>query len=59
MPPDAGFQKRLAFGQIAETAIAQWIMRARGGVVLPIYEVEHDTGKGPRVFSAEGDLTKS
>ena len=45
-----GFQKQLAFGQLAETDIAKWIMR-RGGTVLPIYDIEYDTGKGPRVFS--------
>ncbi len=53
---ETSFQRRLAFGQIAETAIAQWIMRVRGGQVLPIYDIEYETGKGPRIFSADGDL---
>lgn len=46
------FESRLAFGQIAETRIAQWII-ARGNHVLPIYDVEVDTGKGPRIFGGE------
>ena len=53
---ETGFQRRLAFGQIAETTIARWIMTARGGLVLPIYDIEYETGKGPRIFSAGGDL---
>lgn len=44
------FQKQLAFGQIAESQIAKWII-SRGGIVLPIYDVEYDTGKGPRLFA--------
>lgn len=43
------FERQLAFGQIAETLIAKWII-ARGNLVLPIYDVEVDTGKGPRLF---------
>jgi hypothetical protein len=49
------FREHLAFGQIAETQIAKWIM-SRGGVVLPIYDVEIESGKGPRVFSTEGEF---
>jgi hypothetical protein len=49
------FQRNLAFGQIAETDIAKWLIR-RGVVVLPIYDVEYETGKGPRVFSCAGNL---
>lgn len=50
------FQRALAFGQIAETAISRWIMKERGGVILPIYDIEYETGKGPRIFSAGGSL---
>jgi len=46
------FKEQLAFGQIAETQIARWLL-ARGGVVLPIYDVEIQSGKGPRVFSKD------
>lgn len=49
------FQSQLAFGQIAETDIARWLIR-RGNVLLPIYEKEIDTGKGPRIFYEAGDF---
>lgn len=49
------FQSQLAFGQIAETDIARWLLQ-RGNVLLPIYEKEIDTGKGPRVFFSGGDF---
>ena len=48
------FGSNLAFGQIAETAISKWFIK-RGYLVLPVYEKEIDTGKGPRVFSTEGE----
>ena len=43
------FQARLAFGQAAETTIARWLRR-RGAAILPIYDIEYDDGKGPRLF---------
>lgn len=49
------FQSQLAFGQIAETDIARWLLQ-RGNVLLPIYEKEIDTGKGPRIFFGNGDF---
>lgn len=49
------FQKNLAFGQMAETAIARWLI-SRGAIILPIYDIEYDTGKGPRLFSADANL---
>lgn len=50
------FERHLAFGQIAETRIAKWII-ARGNLVLPIYDVEIHTGKGPRLFGgSDGEL---
>ncbi len=52
---DLAFQKNLAFGQMAETAIARWLI-SRGAIVLPIYDIEYDTGKGPRLFSADMKL---
>lgn len=48
------FQNQLAFGQIAETDIARWLL-ARGNILLPIYDKEISTGKGPRVFFQGGD----
>ena len=35
---------------------ARWIMLARGAQVLPIYDIEYETGKGPRIFAASGSL---
>lgn len=43
------FEKQLAFGQIAETEIARWLLD-RGNFVLPVYDIEYDSGKGPRLF---------
>jgi hypothetical protein len=50
---DEQFQKQLAFGQAAETAIAKWLM-SRGGLILPIYDIEYpqEEKKGPRAFSS-------
>lgn len=46
------FESRLAFGQVIETRIARWLL-ARGAHILPVYDIEYETGKGPRLFSAE------
>jgi hypothetical protein len=43
------FQKKLAWGQAAETCIARWLIR-QGYILLPVYDSEYDSGKGPRVF---------
>lgn len=50
---NAEFQKQLAFGQMAETAISKWII-GLGGIVVPAYDSENN--KGPRIFSLEGSL---
>ena len=47
---ERSFQANLAFGQQAETEVAKWLMR-RGYSILPVYDIEYDTGKGPRLFS--------
>lgn len=49
---DRQFQNRLAFGQMAETKIARWIL-SKGAVIMPIYDIEYESGKGPRIFSIE------
>lgn len=48
-----GFHQQLAHGQLGESIIAKWCM-SRGSSVLPVYEKEIDTGKGPRFFTPEG-----
>lgn len=50
-----GFNQNLATGQLGESVIAKWCM-SRGNMVLPVYEKEIDTGKGPRFFTPSGQL---
>lgn len=49
------FEENLGFGQVGESAIARW-MRRRGNYILPVYEKEIDSGKGPRLFGPSGQL---
>ena len=49
------FDKQLATGQLGESDIALWC-KSRGNCVMPVYEKEIDTGKGPRFFTPEGQL---
>lgn len=49
------FQAKLAHGQLGESAIAKWCI-SRGNSVLPVYEKEIDTGKGPRFFTDQGQI---
>jgi hypothetical protein len=49
------FEDQLATGRIAEGLIAAWLKR-RGSAVLPAYEIEKSSGKGPQLFSAEGNF---
>lgn len=44
------FKEKLAFGKLGESQIASWL-RARGHYVLPVYEIEENQGKGPRLFA--------
>lgn len=46
------FDKRLDFGLLGESKISSWLRR-RGRWVLPAYEKEENTGKGPRLWSPE------
>jgi hypothetical protein len=49
----SSFDQQLAHGQLGESIIAKWCM-SRGNSVLPVYEKEIDTGKGPRFFTPRG-----
>lgn len=51
-----GFNDCYAFGRIAEGQIAQWLVRARHYNILPTYQIEIPTGKGPRLFTRQGEL---
>src|SRR5258708_21443172 len=50
------FNSQLTRGRIAESQIAQWLMSNEGWIVLPAYEIEIPSGKGPRLFSNNGEL---
>jgi hypothetical protein len=44
------FGQQLAIGQVGESDIARWLL-SRGHSVVPVYEKEIETGKGPRFFT--------
>lgn len=50
------FDRSLAFGQLGEAYIAQWLRRICEYNVLPVYEKQMDTGKGPMLFCPEDKL---
>lgn len=45
------FTDAYAYGRIAESQIAQWLMQAQGWNLLPAYEIEIPSGKGPRLLT--------
>lgn len=49
------FEDKLTFGKVAEGLIAQWLM-SRGSSVLPVYEIEKSSGKGPQLFGLDSSL---
>lgn len=49
------FSQALKVGQMGESLIASWL-RSRCWHVLPVYETEINTGKGPRLFAATCEL---
>lgn len=49
------FERALEFGKVAEGLIAAWL-QARGNAVMPAYEIEKASGKGPQLFSSDGDF---
>jgi hypothetical protein len=46
------FAQQLATGQIGESEIARWLL-SKGHSVVPVYEKEIGTGKGPRYFTPD------
>lgn len=50
------FEESLRFGQIGEGVIARWLRVCRGASVLPVYEKQINTGKGPRFYLPQGEL---
>lgn len=49
------FERALQFGKVAEGLIAAWL-QSRGNAILPAYEIEKSSGKGPQLFCADGDF---
>jgi hypothetical protein len=52
LQPARDFQANLAFGKIAETQISRYL-KSRGNLILPVYDIEYETGKGPRLFGIQ------
>jgi hypothetical protein len=50
------FNAAYAYGKIAESQIARWLMRVYGYHLLPAYEIETHSGKGPRLLGPWGEL---
>jgi len=50
-----GFNENLRQGLMAESLIAKWLV-GRGWTILPAYEKEPGEFKGPRIYSAVGQL---
>ena len=48
------FERNLSMGHMGESLIARWL-QSRGHAVFPAYQIEYDTGKGPQLFSADGN----
>ena len=49
------FQENLQVGRTGESLISKWL-RKRNYHVLPVYEIEIQSGKGPRLFSPGREL---
>lgn len=49
------FERKLKEGLLGESLISQWLIK-RGFQILPAYQVEYSTGKGPRLFGSYGQL---
>lgn len=49
------FDENLQFGRVAEGLIATWL-QSRGNAIMPAYEIEKATGKGPQLFCLDGDF---
>lgn len=49
------FDAQLEVGKVGESLIARWLIR-KDWLVLPVYEVEKYSGKGPQVFCSSGEI---
>jgi len=49
------FEQQYTYGMVAESAIAKWLLN-KGWCVQPVYEIEIHSGKGPRLFTQDGEF---
>lgn len=49
------FAQKLDHGKVAEGLIAAWL-QSRGSSIMPAYEIEKSSGKGPQLFGPDGDF---
>lgn len=49
------FEKSLARGKLAESKIARWL-RLKGWTIIPVYEIEIGSGKGPQIYTPDNEL---
>lgn len=49
------FAEKLSIGKVGESLIARYMM-SRGHSVLPVYEIEKSTGKGPQLFASNDSM---
>lgn len=50
------FRNMFATGRLSESRIARWLIQEEQWNVLPAYDMELVTGKGPRLFTPQGEL---
>ena len=55
MPSTSEFTGSLKYGQLGESKIANWLKKYKYNI-LPIYDVQINTGKGPQLFTPTEDL---
>jgi hypothetical protein len=50
------FRDAFATGRLSESRIARWLIHEEHWNILPAYDQEQATGKGPRLFTPDGEL---
>lgn len=49
------FTESLAAGQVGESKVAKYMIK-EGWKIMPVYQIEKQTGKGPQLFGKHGQL---
>jgi hypothetical protein len=52
----SNFNDCYARGRVGESLCARWLIHREGWSILPAYEIEIPSGKGPRLFTLDGKL---